>query len=120
MAITAQNRHRNDLAKQAIDASALNADAKSDLDELLDQALETTNGLGAKAKLDAVADTLYQLTRITCIHMAEKPKPAATWKDVLIRCSWQTVVVVAITVPAVAILLIYQPQLAAILEHFIK
>ncbi len=119
MAITQQNRHRNELAKQTIDQSLLNADAKSDFDELLDRALETTNGLSVKAKIDAVADVLYQLTRITCIHIAEQPKPT-TWKDLLIRCSWQAVAVVAITVPAVAALLIYQPQLAAVIEHLVK
>ena len=120
MAISAVNKHRNDLAKQFIDASLLNADTKADLDEQLDNSLNATNGLEPKEKLDAVADALYQLTRLTCIHIAEQPKPAATWKDVLIRCSWQFVVVVAITVPAVVTLFIYQPQLAAILEHLIS
>lgn len=119
MAISVINQHRNDLAKQFIDASPLNADTKSDLDELLDASLRTTNGLQPDEKLDAIADNLYQLTRLTCIHIAEKPKPAATWKDVLIRCPWQAVVVVAITVPSVVALFIYQPQLAAILEHLV-
>lgn len=119
MAISAINQHRNDLAKQFIDASQLNADTKSDLDEMLDSSLRTTNGLKPEEKLDAISDNLYQLTRITCIHIAEKPQPA-TWKDVLIKCSWQAVVVVAITVPSVVALFIYQPQLAAILEHLIK
>ena len=119
MAISPINQHRNELAKQFIDASQLNADTKSDLDEMLDSSLRTTNGLKPEEKLDAIADNLYQLTRLTCIHIAEKPQPA-TWKDVLIRCSWQTVVVVAITVPSITFLFVYQPQLAAILEHFIK
>ena len=119
MAISAINQHRNDLAKQFIDASQLNADTKADLDEMLDSSLRTTNGLKPEEKLDAISDNLYQLTRITCIHIAEKPQPT-TWKDVLIKCSWQAVVVVAITVPSVVALFIYQPQLAAILEHLIK
>ena len=119
MAISAINQHRNDLAKQFIDASQLNADTKADLDEMLDSSLRTTNGLKPEEKLDAISDNLYQLTRITCIHIAEAPT-ATSWKDVLIRCSWQTVVVVAITVPSVVALFIYQPQLAAILEHLIK
>lgn len=119
MAISAINQHRNDLAKQFIDRSALNADTKADLDEMLDTSLRNTNGLPPEDKLDAIADNVYQLTRLTCIHIAEQPKPATTWKDVLARCSWQFVVVVAITVPAVVTLFIYQPQLAAILEHLI-
>lgn len=36
MAISVQNQHRNDLAKQTIDASTLNPNAKADLDEVLD------------------------------------------------------------------------------------
>ncbi len=119
MAISAINQHRNELAKQFIDASQLNADTKADLDEMLDSSLRTTNGLKPDEKLDAIADNLYQLTRLTCIHIAEKPT-ATSWKDVLIRCSWQAVVVVAITVPSITFLFIYQPQLAAILEHLIK
>ena len=48
MAISAINQHRNDLAKQFIDASQLNADSKADLDEQLDNSLNATNGLEPK------------------------------------------------------------------------
>lgn len=115
MAISDRNRHRNDLAKAAIDASSLNADAKADLDEMLDDALAGTNGLDAAAKLDAVADNLYQLTRLTCVHIAEAPT-STSWRDVIIRCSWQIVAAISI----VAALLALRPQLAAVLENIIK
>ena len=77
MAVSAINQHRNELAKQFIDGSQLNADTKADLDEMLDSSLRTTNGLKPEEKLDAISDNLYQLTRLTCIHIAETPKTAS-------------------------------------------
>ena len=119
MAITAQNQHRNDLAKQTIDASALNPDAKADLDEVLDTTLQGTNGLEPSAKLDAVADNLYQVARLMCIHIAESPR-VASWKDVVIQCRREiAAVAIGLGVPLVALFAL-RPQIVLALEHLLK
>ena len=115
MAISAINQHRNDLAKQFIDGSQLNADAKTDLDEMLDSSLRTTNGLKPEEKLDAISDNLYQLTRLTCIHIAETPK-TASWKDVIIKCRRE----IAIIALGVITLLVLRPQIADVVEHILS
>ena len=115
MAISAINQHRNELAKQFIDGSQLNADTKADLDEMLDSSLRTTNGLKPEEKLDAISDNLYQLTRLTCIHIAETPK-TASWKDVIIKCRREITV---IGLGAFA-LLAFRPQIAAVVEHILS
>jgi len=119
MAITAQNQHRNELAKAAIDASKLNADAKADLDEMLDSALRTTNGLKPAEKLDAIADNLYQLTRLTCIHIAEAPR-VSSWRDVVIQCRREiAAVLLGLGIPLCALFAL-RPQIALALEHLLK
>ncbi len=115
MAISAINQHRNDLAKQFIDASQLNADTKADLDEMLDSSLRTTNGLKPEEKLDAISDNLYQLTRLTCIHIAETPK-TASWKDVIIKCRREITVIGL----GIITLLVLRPQIADIVEHILR
>lgn len=115
MAISAINQHRNELAKQFIDGSQLNADTKSDLDEMLDSSLRTTNGLPPEEKLDAISDNLYQLTRITCIHIAETPK-TASWKDVIIKCRREITVIGL----GIITLLVLRPQIADIVEHILR
>ena len=119
MAISAINQHRNDLAKQTIDASHLNPDAKADLDEQLDNSLNATNGLDPKEKLDAVADALYQLTRLTCIHIAEAPR-VTSWRDVVVQCRREiAAVALGLGVPLVA-LFAFRPQIAIALENLFK
>ena len=115
MAISAINQHRNDLAKQFIDGSQLNADSKADLDEMLDSSLRTTNGLKPEEKLDAISDNLYQLTRITCIHIAETPK-TASWKDVIIKCRREITIIGL----GIITLLVLRPQIADIVEHILR
>ena len=113
--ISATNRRRNDLAKAAVDRSSLNADAKADLDELLDGALETTNGLEPAEKLERMAETLYQLTRLTCIHIAERPRPA-TWRDVVIACRRE----IAAIALALLVLLALRPQIVQVVERLVR
>ena len=115
MAISAINQHRNDLAKQFIDASQLNADTKADLDEMLDSSLRTTNGLKPEEKLDAIADNLYQLTRLTCIHIAEAPR-TASWKDVIIKCRRELVILGL----GIITLLVLRPQIADVVDHILS
>jgi hypothetical protein len=115
MAISAINQHRNELAKQFIDGSQLNADTKADLDEMLDSSLRTTNGLKPEEKLDAISDNLYQLTRLTCIHIAETPK-TASWKDVIIKCRRELVILGL----GVITLLVLRPQIADVVEHILS
>lgn len=115
MAISAINQHRNELAKQFIDGSQLNADTKADLDEMLDSSLRTTNGLKPEEKLDAISDNLYQLTRLTCIHIAETPK-TASWKDVIIKCRREITVIGL----GIITLLVLRPQIADIVEHILR
>jgi hypothetical protein len=115
MAISAINQHRNELAKQFIDGSQLNADTKADLDEMLDSSLRTTNGLKPEEKLDAISDNLYQLTRLTCIHIAETPK-TASWKDVIIKCRREITIIGL----GIITLLVLRPQIADIVEHILR
>lgn len=115
MAVSAINQHRNELAKQFIDGSQLNADTKADLDEMLDSSLRTTNGLKPEEKLDAISDNLYQLTRLTCIHIAETPK-TASWKDVIIKCRREITVIGL----GIITLLVLRPQIADIVEHILR
>ena len=120
MAVSAINQHRNELAKQFIDGSQLNADTKADLDEMLDSSLRdsslrTTNGLKPEEKLDAISDNLYQLTRLTCIHIAETPK-TASWKDVIIKCRREITIIGL----GIITLLVLRPQIADIVEHILK
>lgn len=115
MAVSAINQHRNELAKQFIDGSQLNADTKADLDEMLDSSLRTTNGLKPEEKLDAISDNLYQLTRLTCIHIAETPK-TASWKDVIIKCRREITIIGL----GIITLLVLRPQIADIVEHILR
>ena len=119
MPISAQNQHRNDLAKQTIDASMLNPDAKADLDEVLDTTLRGTNGLEPSEKLDAVADNLYQVARLMCIHIAETPR-VSSWKDVVIQCRREiAAIAIGLGVPLVALFAL-RPQIALALENLFK
>lgn len=115
MAISVINQHRNELAKQFIDRSQLNADTKADLDEMLDSSLRTTNGLKPEEKLDAMSDNLYQLTRITCIHIAEAPR-MTSWKDVIIKCRRELVILGL----GVITLLVLRPQIADVVKHILS
>lgn len=115
MPISAQNQHRNELAKQTIDASPLNADAKADLDEVLDTTLAGT----AEAKLNAVADNLYQVARLMCIHIAESPR-ISTWRDVVIQCRREiAIIMLGLGIPLIALFAL-RPQIALALETLIK
>ena len=121
MAISAKTRNRLDELIAALKkADGLTLNERDDLIEIITEAAEGTNGLTVEAKTQANSVNIFNLCYLYIRDRLEAPKKVTSWKDVLIRCSWQTVAVVAITVPAVAVLLIYQPQLAAILEHFIK
>ena len=122
MAISRKTQNRLDTltARLRENDGRLSLNDCDDYLEILAQSGEGTNGLTPEQKLQATSEGLFNLTYLFIRDKLETPKPATSWKDVLIKCSWQTVAVVAITVPAVTALLAYRPQLAAILEHLIK
>ncbi len=111
------------MALEDVQASPMPLADKEDWADLIASTRDGTNGLKPEEKLQANSENLANLTILLArreIATASAPqKPPTSWKDVLIKCSWQFVVVVAITVPAVTALLAYRPQLAAILEHLI-
>lgn len=115
-----QNRWDSLSARLRDNDGRLSLNECDDYLEILAQNAEGTNGLKPEEKLQAISEGLFNLTYLFIRDKLEAQKPATSWKDVLIKCSWQTVVVVAITVPSITFLFVYQPQLAAILEHFIK
>ena len=113
------------MASEDVHTSPMPLADKEDWADLIASTRDSTNGLMPEEKLQANSENLANLTillarrEIAAAKAAAEPKPPTSWKDVLIKCSWQFVVVVAITVPAVTALLAYRPQLAAILERLV-
>lgn len=110
MAVTPQNETKAALTIEAVEASALESNLKSDLVEMISDAKVATNGLSPEEKLQAVADNQFRMIRALAIALVNGAKPRVrTWKDVFVARPWPCVTALLI----VCALLAFHPQLAA-------
>ena len=85
---------------------------KEDLRKTLKRSLAATNGYTPEQKVAAIAQSLFDLTRLftySIIHDAKR-KPERSWKDTIVECKWAICVLAAI----IAGLLILRPEIANI------
>ena len=96
----------------SLEKSEVSGALKEDLRKTLKRSLAATNGYTPEQKVAAIAQSLFDLTRLftyTIIHDAKR-KPERSWKDTIVECKWAICVLAAI----VAGLLILRPEIANI------
>ncbi len=96
----------------SLEKSEVSGALKEDLRKMLKRSLAATNGYTPEQKVAAIAQSLFDLTRLftyTIIHDAKR-KPERSWKDTIVECKWAICVLAAI----VAGLLILRPEIANI------
>jgi len=95
-----------------LDKSPVPGSLKEDLRKVLKRTLASTNGYTEEQKVAAIAQGLFDLTRLfiyTIIHDSKK-KAERTWKDVVVECRVQICILAGI----IASLFIVRPELANI------
>lgn len=127
MAMSEKVKNRQEVLTADLKSCGAPLGAVDDDIEILAMAAAGTNGLPPDEKLQACAENIFNLCYLYIRDKQEARKAAkeaegkaTTWKDVLVRCAWQIVAVVAITVPAVVALFAYRPELAAVLKSLSK
>lgn len=96
----------------SLEKSDVSGALKEDLRKTLKRSLAATNGYTPEQKVAAIAQSLFDLTRLftyTIIHDAKR-KPERSWKDTIVECKWAICVLAAI----IAGLLILRPEIANI------
>lgn len=96
----------------SLEKSEVSGALKEDLRKTLKRSLAATNGYTPEQKVAAIAQSLFDLTRLftyTIIHDAKR-KPERSWKDTIVECKWAICVLAAI----IAGLLILRPEIANI------
>jgi len=96
----------------SLEKSEVTGALKEDLRKMLKRSLAATNGYTPEQKVAAIAQSLFDLTRLftyTIIHDSKK-KAERSWKDTIVECKWAICVLAAI----VAGLLILRPEIANI------
>ena len=93
-----------------LDKSPVSGAFKEDLRRVLNRNLAATNGYTIEQKVQAIAQGLFDLTRLfiySTIHDSKRPRERS-WKDTIVECRWALCVLAAI----VAALLVIQPDIA--------
>ena len=93
MAIAPDNIRKRDYALGEISASNLSAALKEDLSGVVSNAAEATNGLTAREKLQAVSDSLFDISRLVSLFIVAQGRRVTSWKDVAIAFKWPATVV---------------------------
>lgn len=96
----------------SLEKSDVSGALKEDLRKTLKRSLAATNGYTPEQKVAAIAQSLFDLTRLftyTIIHDAKR-KPERSWKDTIVECKWAICVLAAI----IAGLFILRPEIANI------
>ena len=96
----------------SLDKSAVDGALKEDVRRVVKRTLKATNGYTPEQKMQAVSQSLFDLSRLfayTIIHDAKR-KPERSWKDTIVECKWAICVLAAI----IAGLLILRPEIANI------
>lgn len=114
MAVTEQNAARADDVIEALNGSELPGALKEDLRAVVRASEAATNGYNPDEKIQAISQSLFDLSRITIYNMIHEAKgrPARSWKDVIVEVRWQLCWAVAV----VAVVLILRPEIAKTLE----
>ena len=116
MAVSAQNAERANDCIEALNGSPLPGALKEDLRAVVRSTESGTNGCSPEDKLQAVAQGLFDLARITVYNMIHESKAVKGWKDVVVETKWQLCLALAI----IAGMLVLRPQLAALVESLAK
>lgn len=117
MAVSEQNENKARTTIDMVRASCLDAGMKEDLEDIITETKENTNGRTAEEKLQSVCLSQFHLARlISSVLVQKSTEPRRGWKDVIIECKWQIVCIACI----VCALLAYRPQLSAVIENFTK
>lgn len=94
-----------------LDTSPLSGALREDLREVARSTERGANGLPTAQKLAAVAQGLFDLTRITIYQMIHQARhPARSWRDVVVECrAW-----ICVLAGIIAVALIIRPELRGI------
>lgn len=114
MSVPSKIQNRIEASVKAVKDSGLALAEKDDLIEMLTEARSGTNGLGLEEKTQANSENLANMTCLVVRHLLGDIR--TTWKDVIIACRWNIVIVFALLIELLAI----RPQIANIVETFIK
>lgn len=113
--MTEKTIKRRDLLLSEIGKSKMDIDDKLDLENLVQQAAETTNGLETPAKIAGMAEILFGIVQLLVTDKIEGNgqggKLAGLYK-VLIECKWAIVTAIGL----VAGLLSFHPELGELFK----
>lgn len=105
--------NRSELAKQAVQKSALTSTDKDILNEMIEESLQNTNGISPEEKIQNLTENTFSLLFLFIAHITKDPH-VTSWKDLIIACKRETL----IGLIAILIALIVQPGLVKIFEMF--
>lgn len=81
--------------------------------EICIEARDGTNGLDVEAKTQANSCNIANLTYLLVRYMLTRSANCTTWKDVVVRCSWQITIIVV----ALFVLIAIHPELGGVLAQ---
>lgn len=113
-----------DISKKAITESNIPSSLKEDLIDTVDSSLISTNGLNQENKLQAVSESVFNLSRLVSrltVYQTETMEHISTmkdisWKQCLVSLKWQVTIIVGI----LSGMLIFRPELSILVEHIFK
>lgn len=113
-----------DISKKAITESNIPSSLKEDLIDTVDSSLISTNGLNQENKLQAVSESVFNLSRLVSrltVYQTETMEHLSTmkdisWKQCLVSLKWQVTIIVGI----LSGMLIFRPELSILVEHIFK
>lgn len=112
MPVSPENIRKRDYAVGEIAASNLPAALKEDLSDVVSRAMETTNGLTSRQKLQACTENQFDLARLLALFIVGQGRRITSWKDVAIAFKWPLTAVAL----GGLILLGLHPELASLVE----
>ena len=117
--MTEKTMKRRDLLLSEIGKSKMDIDDKLDLENLVQQAAETTNGLETPAKIAGMSDVLFGIVQLLVTDKIEgngQGGKLAGLYNVIIQTKWQITIVAGL----LAGCLIFRPEVAELLKALLK
>lgn len=96
-----------------VNASQMEPGEKDLCREILIEAHDGTNGLDVEAKTQANSCNIANLTYLLVRDMLKRAGASSSWKDVVVKCSWQITIVLV----ALFALIALHPELGGVLAQ---
>ena len=112
--MTEKTMKRRDLLLSEIGKSKMDIDDKLDLENLVQQAAETTNGLETPEKIAGMAEIMFGIVQLLVTDKIEdngQGKLKGLY-DVIEKCQWAIVTAIGI----ISVLLIFHPELGELFK----